>query len=100
MSSGVKAAALDAMGVILPVADDLRDLLIPFLRSKGSTTPDEAIIDAYRVCYRDGALASIWQCTGLDSTGGLEDEYLACYELNAGVVEFLESRRENWIMAA
>jgi hypothetical protein len=43
MSSGVKAGALDAMGVIFPVADDLRDLLIPCLRSKGSTAPDEAI---------------------------------------------------------
>ena len=45
MSSGVKAVALDAMGVIFPVADDLRELLIPFIRSKGSATPDEAIIE-------------------------------------------------------
>ena len=95
-SGRVEAVALDAMGVIYPVADDLRDLLIPFLRSKGSTVTDEAIIDAFRACYRNGAPASsIWQCAGLDAGNtAIEDEYLACYELSPGVREFLEAMRE------
>ena len=89
----VRAVALDAMGVIFPVPDDLRDLLIPFLRSKGSTVTDEAIIDAFRACYRNGAPASsIWQCAGLDAGNtAIEDEYLASYTLNEGVIEFLEA---------
>lgn len=89
----VEAVALDAMGVIYPIADDLRDLLIPFLRSRGSTVPDEEIIEAYRACYRAGAPAdTIWAASGCDwQDGALERDYLACYELNAGVHEFLQS---------
>jgi FMN phosphatase YigB (HAD superfamily) len=95
----VQAVALDAMGVIYPVADDLRELLIPYLRSKGCTVPDNEVIDAYRACYRDGATArSIWDLAGCDwADGALEHEFLACYELNAGVIEFLEAMHERSI---
>jgi putative hydrolase of the HAD superfamily len=83
------------MGVIYPVADDLRDLLIPYLRSKGCTAADEAIIEAYRACYRGGAPAqSIWDVAGCDwEEGALERDFLACYVLNDGVVDFLEAMR-------
>jgi len=84
------------MGVIYTVADDLRDLLIPFMRGKGCTTPDETIIDAYRACYRLGAPATtLWQAGGFDTAKdiGLENEFLAAYELTGGVVEFLEAMK-------
>jgi len=95
MAERIEAVALDAMGVLYPVADDLRELLIPYLRSKGCTAPDEAIIEAYRACYRGGAPAeTIWQASGCDwQDGALERDYLACYELSTGVVEFLEAMR-------
>ena len=94
-SARVEAVALDAMGVIYPVADDLRDLLIPYLRSKGCAVPDEVIVEAFRSCYRDGAPAqSIWEASGRDwADGTLEREFLACYELNDGVIEFLDAMR-------
>jgi HAD superfamily hydrolase (TIGR01509 family) len=87
------------MGVIYPVADDLRDLLIPYLRSKDCSVPDEVIIEAYRACYRGGAPAqTIWDAAGLDAADEtLEHDYLACYELNEGVVEFLEAMQSNGI---
>ena len=93
----IEAVALDAMGVMYPVADDLRELLIPYLRTKGCTVPDEAIIDAYRACYRDGAPArQLWGRAGCDwYDGALERQFFACFELNAGVVDFLEAMREN-----
>jgi HAD superfamily hydrolase (TIGR01509 family) len=91
-SQPIEAVALDAMGVIYRVADDLRDLLIPFLRGKGCTVPDDDIIAAYRACYRDGAPArTIWERAGV--APALEDEYLAGYELNPGVIDFLDSIR-------
>jgi FMN phosphatase YigB (HAD superfamily) len=95
----IEAVALDAMGVIYPVADDLRELLIPFLRSKGCTVPDEAIIQAYRACYRAGAPATtIWEASACDGdVGTLERDFLRCYQLNDGVVEFLEAMRSHSI---
>ena len=95
----IEAVALDAMGVIYPVADDLRDLLIPYLRSKGCTVPDETLIEAYRACYRAGAPAStIWEASGCDWTdGALEREFLACYQLNDGVIDFLQAMRAHSI---
>jgi putative hydrolase of the HAD superfamily len=89
----IGAVALDAMGVIYSVADDLRDLLIPYLRARGCTAPDGVLIDAYRACYRDGAPSrSIWDLAGRDwADGALERDFLACYELNEGVIEFLRA---------
>jgi FMN phosphatase YigB (HAD superfamily) len=96
---GIEAVSLDAMGVIYPVADDLRDLLIPHLRARGCTVPDEALIRAYRACYRDGAPArSIWDLAGCDwADGALERDFLACYQLNEGVIEFLEAMQAHSI---
>lgn len=94
-----RAIALDAMGVIYPVADDLRDLLIPYLRSKGSTVPDETIIEAYRACYRRGAPArDLWALSGCDwQDGALERDFLALYTLRPGVIEFLEAMEQHEI---
>jgi HAD superfamily hydrolase (TIGR01509 family) len=91
----LKAVALDAMGVIYPVADDLRDLLIPYLRAKGCVVPDEELVRLFRACYRDGKPArELWDGTMCAwDDGALESEFLSQYELRSGVRDFLESMR-------
>jgi FMN phosphatase YigB (HAD superfamily) len=60
---------------------------------------DEVIIDAYRACYRDGLPArELWHGTGCEwRDGALETDFLACYELNPGVIDFLEGMRESGV---
>ncbi len=43
----IKWIIFDAMGVIYEVADDVKDLLIPFLRSKNNSTPLKIIYESY-----------------------------------------------------
>ena len=43
----IKWVVFDAMGVIYEVADDVSDLLIPYLRSKNNKTPLKIIYDSY-----------------------------------------------------
>jgi FMN phosphatase YigB (HAD superfamily) len=65
------------------------------VRSKGSALDDEAIINLYRACYRDGATAaSFWEAAACDSpVHDLEADLFALYELRTGVIEFLEAMR-------
>jgi len=91
----IKAVALDAMGVIYTVADDLRSLLIPFLRESGCTLTDEEIAVVCRSCYRDGETAA--DCWAAMACGGdvdeLEDRFLSMYELTPGVIQFLQKMK-------
>jgi len=91
----LSAVALDAMGVIYPVADDLRDLLIPYVRTRGSELTDDELVELFRACYRHGMPArELWQQTGCDwEDGALETDFLALYELRPGVIEFLQAMR-------
>jgi HAD superfamily hydrolase (TIGR01509 family) len=90
-----QAVALDAMGVIYTNGDDLRQLLIPYLRTKGCQRTDEELRLAYRACYREGAsVETLWAATGLaQARERFEDAYLRLYELNSGVVAFLDEMR-------
>jgi FMN phosphatase YigB (HAD superfamily) len=79
---------LDAMGVIFEAADDVAELLIPFIAEK-STACDEAIIQA---AYLDVSLGTIdpdkfWNLVGVPAD--LEDEFLSRHSINDGVVELL-----------
>lgn len=90
-----QAVALDAMGVIYTLGDDLRQLLIPYLRTRGCQRTDEELRLAYRACYREGAsVEALWDATGLEhARERFEDAYLRLYELNSGVVDFLDEMR-------
>jgi FMN phosphatase YigB (HAD superfamily) len=79
------------MGVIYTHRDDLRQLLIPYLRTKGCQRSDEELRRAYRACYREGAaVETLWDATGLaHARERFEDAYLGLYELNSGVMDFL-----------
>ena len=85
---------LDAMGVIFESADDVGELLIPFIAEKSGTS-DEAIIQA---AYLDASLGNIspdefWKQVGVPTS--LEDEFLSRHSLNTGVVELLDWSRDN-----
>ena len=41
----IKWVIFDAMGVIFEVADDVSDLLVPYLRSKNNTLPNRIIFE-------------------------------------------------------
>jgi putative hydrolase of the HAD superfamily len=85
---------LDATRVIFEAADDVGDLLIPFIAEK-STTCNEAAIQA---AYLEVSLGTIspdefWNQVGV--AANLEDEFLSRHRLNSGVVELLEWCRDN-----
>ncbi|MGE0057314.1 MAG: HAD family hydrolase [Dehalococcoidia bacterium] len=90
-----KAVALDMMGVVYPIGDDLRGLIIPFLKSEGCDLPDQAFIDAYRTCYKGGGNAEFfWQSLGYTPPyDEIESLLLHEYQLTFGAVEFLEALR-------
>jgi putative hydrolase of the HAD superfamily len=79
---------LDAMGVIFASADDVAELLVPFI-AEHSRTGNEEIIQA---AYLDASLGRIgadefWLRVGLSAE--LEDDYLDMHTLNRGVLELL-----------
>ncbi|MCL1922605.1 MAG: hypothetical protein FWG15_01830 [Propionibacteriaceae bacterium] len=47
---GIKVLALDAMGVIYRHADDVEELLIPYLRDRGCVVPTAQIEELYHRC--------------------------------------------------
>jgi HAD superfamily hydrolase (TIGR01509 family) len=84
---------LDAMGVLFRAADDVGELLIPFIAENGGET-DEKIIQS---AYMNASLGIIsanefWVKVKLDSD--LEDRYLSNHELMPGTRELLIAARE------
>jgi FMN phosphatase YigB (HAD superfamily) len=87
---------LDAMGVIFKSADDVAELLIPFIAEK-STSCDETIIQA---AYLDASLGTIsadefWNRVGVSAD--LEDEFLARHSINEAVIELLAWAGDNHV---
>ena len=79
---------LDAMGVIFQSADDVAELLVPFI-SRHDGEADPALVDTV---YRQASLGEIsaddfWHRVGLSPA--LEDAYLDDHRLNAGLVQLL-----------
>jgi len=82
------ALILDAMGVIYRSADDVAELLVPFVAEQGGTTDAEYIERQYHrasLSLMNGA--EFWQSVGIPP--GLEDNYLARHQLSPGLREFL-----------
>jgi putative hydrolase of the HAD superfamily len=85
--------ALDAMGVIYEVGDDVADLLVPFVRECGGLA-DALEIEAI---YKEASLGRIpatefWQRVGVPQV--LEDDYLSRFRLAGGIQSLLESASE------
>ena len=87
---------LDAMGVIFAAADDVGELLIPFIAERSASCNEAAI----QAAYLDASLGTIspdefWNQVGV--AADLEDEYLSRHALNSGVIELLDWCRDNKI---
>lgn len=84
-----RCLVLDAMGVIFGAADDVAELLIPFVRTAGGET-DARVIET---AYLDASLGHIdadelWIELGLDPS--VEKDYLSRHSLAKGTREFLQ----------
>ena len=89
------ALVLDAMGVIYQAADDVAELLIPFVTGRGGAQDGAAITDAYMKASRGELTAeSFWKTVGL--TRAEEDEYLSGHRLMPGLLELLASARQTF----
>jgi HAD superfamily hydrolase (TIGR01509 family) len=89
--NGPRCVVLDAMGVLFAAADDVAELLVPFVRGAGGDG------NAVAAAYLDASLGRIdadafWQRVGLDAA--LEGPYLAGHTLVPGARAFLERARD------
>ena len=88
--------ALDAMGVIFKSADDVGELLIPFIAEKCGSTDAEAIQSAYLAASLGKIHADeFWN--RVDVSSDSEDEFLSRHGLNDGVTELLSLARRKSI---
>jgi len=90
-----RCLVLDAMGVIFAAADDVAELLIPFIHSAGGETDPAAIYAAYLEASSGRIDAdAFWTRVGLSPA--VEPDFLATHSLAAGTLEFfaLASRYE------
>jgi FMN phosphatase YigB (HAD superfamily) len=82
---------LDGMGVIYRSADDVAELLVPFVLEQGGTTMRERIEREYiRASLGQITAAEFWKNVGVSST--FEDAYLAKHRVRSGLRAFLEDR--------
>lgn len=87
---------LDAMGVMFQSADDVAELLIPFIAEKSGAIDEEVIQSA----YLQASLGKIrpdefWHQVNVSSA--LEDEFLSLHSLTSGVKELLSRAKNNGI---
>ncbi|MDE2808992.1 MAG: HAD-IA family hydrolase [Gemmatimonadota bacterium] len=83
-----KILVLDAMGVIYQSCDDVEELLVPFIREKGSNIDKKTIEDLYtRASLGEFSSEKFWAKVGVDYN--LEDEYLDRHQLSIGLSNFL-----------
>ncbi len=91
-----RCVVLDAMGVIYPFADDVAELLVPFVQEKNSGAATEVIEQAYYAASL-GKLSSaqFWEKVGLSRS--LEDEYMSRFRLSDGLLDFLAEMNDRQI---
>jgi len=85
---------LDAMGVIFKSADDVAELLIPFIAENSESIDEEVIQSA----YLEASLGKIspdefWN--RVDVASELEDEFLSRHSLIPGITELLSLTKDN-----
>jgi putative hydrolase of the HAD superfamily len=78
----------DAMGVLYSAADDVGDLLVPYLRSHGCVLRREEIAQLYQECSLGKmSSADFWAMAG--ASGASDEEYCRNHRLTEGVVAVL-----------
>ena len=87
---------LDAMGVLYQAADDVADLLVPFVRQHGNPDLTADAIDQDYVAASLGRMETpdFWQRMGVDALR--EDDYLASHRLIDGTLDALPLLKERF----
>ena len=87
---------LDAMGVLYQAADDVADLLVPFVRQHGNPDLTADAIDQDYVAASLGRMETpdFWQRMGVDALR--EDDYLASHRLIDGTLDALPLVKERF----
>lgn len=84
----IDVVLFDAMGVLYSSADDVGELLVPYLRSHGCVLRREEIAQLYQECSLGKmSSADFWATTG--ATGASDEEYCRNHRLTDGVVAVL-----------
>jgi len=88
---------LDAMGVIFKSADDVAELLIPFISEKTGGSDEEAI----QLTYIEASLGKIapdefWAQVNMPPES--ENDYLSRHSLNPGVLELLPLQKKTRLL--
>jgi len=79
---------LDAMGVIYEAADDVVELLLPFVAEKGGFDDPDKVKSLYtRASLGEMGTDEFWETLGLSPA--VEEEYLARHRLRDGLLDFL-----------
>ncbi|MBP2707796.1 HAD-IA family hydrolase [Microbispora sp. RL4-1S] len=85
------AVVLDAMGVLYESADDVGELLVPYLREHGCALDTADIEEAYRrASLGELTSAGFWEATGVAGSAD-DEEYCARHTLTPGVHELLKA---------
>jgi FMN phosphatase YigB (HAD superfamily) len=87
-----RCLVLDAMGVLFAAADDVAELLIPFVQSAGGERNARAIESAYLEASLGNLSPDVfWTRVGLAPE--VEPSYLSLHRLAAGALQFLLAAR-------
>lgn len=84
----IDVVAFDAMGVLYSSADDVGELLVPYLRSHGCAWPRGEIAQLYEECSL-GKMTSADFWTTAGASGASDEEYCRAHRLTEGVVALL-----------
>ena len=88
----------DAMGVLYQSADDVGDLLVPYLREKGCRLGQPRIEDLYRQCSLGRmSAAAFWDACDV---AGDDAEYCGRHALSDGIVDLLDRLAERGVPMA
>jgi putative hydrolase of the HAD superfamily len=92
----MKTVVLDAMGVIYSVADDVHDLLCPFIAKKGGSQDISKIERLYIATSLGHMPASeFWKAVSVSPE--FEDEYLQRHKLMDGCLDFIVDAKRRGI---
>ncbi|MDE3101538.1 MAG: HAD-IA family hydrolase [Chloroflexota bacterium] len=96
----MRAVAFDAMGVLYRSGDDIRDILVPFARARGSAASDDDIRAAYRRASLGAATsAELWTELGVAGDAAeLDATYVRGLEVTLGIAVLIDELRAQGIV--